>query len=310
LSVADLKIAFHIGLHKTGTTFMQRHVFSAWPGLNYLRFRNLEYFLRLDPSQAYLVSCEGLSGSTFAPIGERLEAVRRLAEMFPRAKIIISFRRHGDYLASLYSQYLRYGGKEPFDRFFADAGGGSSLLQPQDILFNDILEEVRARFGHPPFIYTTDDIREQLPETLDDLGAFLGVAPPFPPGAARREANAGLRRGSAGMLRHINRFTHCPFSRDGRRRPYGRLARFKLDPPTLLMRWGQWIDGRPILEQERKTAISERFSADWHRVLEHRREHCQRRSAEASGGRSGEGSSKAARPDRRVTPNLGSAARP
>lgn len=277
MPIGDLKIAFHIGLHKTGTTFMQNSVFPAWPGIRYLRFRNLEYFLRLEAHSTYLVSCEGLSGSTFASKAERLEAIRRLSEMFPQAKIVISFRRHGDYLASLYSQYLRYGGKEAFDGFFSLDEGREAHLKPHDVRFGDLIRQARDSFGAPPFVYTSDDIRDRLAETIDDLSAFLGVAPPRA-SPADGPKNPGLKRGSARLLRSINRRTQCRFSADGRNRPYPTLARFGMDPPTLLTRWGSWIDRNPIVDKEQSRAISSYFEEDWLRVLECRALYCRKRS--------------------------------
>ena len=97
---------FHVGLHKTATTFLQKSVFPEWPGIHYLQSRNIEYFLRLPDTETYLISCEGLSGATFATLDERCRGIARLARMFPAANTIIGFRPHGGFMASLYSQYL------------------------------------------------------------------------------------------------------------------------------------------------------------------------------------------------------------
>ena len=113
---------FHVGLHKTASTYLQRLVFPKWPGISYLRHRNIEYFLRLPDTEKYLISCEGLSGATFATLDERCRGFARLAQMFPSANAIIGFRPHGGFMASLYSQYLRYGGNQPFEGFFAPSG--------------------------------------------------------------------------------------------------------------------------------------------------------------------------------------------
>src|SRR3546814_19353516 len=145
---------FHVGLHKTATTYLQRLVFPHWPEIKYLRYRNLEYFLRLPDTAKYLVSSEGLSGATFARLDDRRRGLARLAEMFPGASAIIGFRPHGGFVASLYSQYLRYGGSEPFDTFFSLKGPQEEgVWRREDLCFRALIDCLANSFGRPPFVF-------------------------------------------------------------------------------------------------------------------------------------------------------------
>jgi hypothetical protein len=127
-------IFFHVGLHKTGTTFLQRAVFPKWRGITYIPWPNLELFLRLDSGRTYLVSREGLSGRNWAHHHERDASLKRLSELFPDAQILISFRKHSGYIISSYRQYLQRGGAEVFERYF-DIESDGGFMKRDDFIF-------------------------------------------------------------------------------------------------------------------------------------------------------------------------------
>ena len=68
----------HIGLHKTGTTFLQQAVFPKWQGINYIPEDKLEFLVRMDEKQDYLLSREGLSGKNWAHAEERAKNINKL----------------------------------------------------------------------------------------------------------------------------------------------------------------------------------------------------------------------------------------
>ena len=92
---------FHVGMHKTGTTFLQQAVFPHWRGINYVPWPHLELLLRLDDNKINLVSREGLSGKNWAHYEERERSLQRLAELFPASRILISFRKHSGYIPGI-----------------------------------------------------------------------------------------------------------------------------------------------------------------------------------------------------------------
>jgi hypothetical protein len=258
-------LCFHIGLHKTGTTFLQRLVFPRLEEVTYLTWRNLEYFLRLRNDRRYLVSCEGFSGKTFARLGERCAGLDRLGAMFPRAKVIVGFRRHGSLLASLYSQYLRYGGKGQFLDFIALSDSQQdALLSRADISFRGLLETIESSFGRPAFAFDMHHAFREPSLFLQDLCSFVGCRPgrageAF--GAPPR--NTGLLRRQAEWLRWCNQKFDVRFSDDGRQRPYAKLARYRIDPPTVCLTWLSFIPSGPLLSEREREKIDAIYSEDW-----------------------------------------------
>ena len=127
------QVAIHVGLPKTATTFLQRHVFPRLAGVHYvdwseeffaqhflrLKFRNpylargelrdaVAGYLRYVGERTLLISDESLttpwlSGRTF------VAAAATLKEVFPGARIIMTVREQTDMLRSVYLQRLRGG---------------------------------------------------------------------------------------------------------------------------------------------------------------------------------------------------------
>lgn len=261
---------FHIGLHKTGTTYLQQRVFPNLRGIEYLRWRNIEYYLRLKRGRTYLTSCEGLSGTTFATLDTRLEAIRNLAAMFPGAKVIVGFRDHGGYLASLYSQYLRYGGKHRFSDFFSlDGTAPDALLRADNINFQAIIETVAAEFGTRPFVYIMQQMFSDEQTFLRKLSEFADCDQ-VPNSLMQGEAsNRGLKGKQGEWLRRCNSLFDVRFSKDGRNRPYQSLVRYRLDPPTICRRWLSVIPSGPLVDSETRKKINSYFRDDWQYVEEY-----------------------------------------
>ena len=261
---------FHIGLHKTGTTFLQSRIFPNVEGIDYLRWRNLEYFLRLSKTKKYLISSEGLSGATFATAEQRCQAIARLAEMFPGSQVLISLRPHGAYLASLYSQYIRYGGTQPFERFFSipsDTSG--AILHGKDVSFRAVINAIEDGFEQAPFVFTLSDLQSRINALLADLGGFLG-AELTPPGADdRRKRNPGLKSWQAELLRNINVAAKAKLTLDGRSRPYRRLARLRIDPPRLCTAVLGRFPGAPLVAAGQRKEIDQFYSEDWQFVCDY-----------------------------------------
>lgn len=278
MGITDLNVTFHIGLHKTGTTFLQRAVFPRLTGVEVLRYRNLEYLTRLSPERAYLVSCEGLSGTTFAPVAARCAAIGRLGQLFPQARVIVGFRRHGSYLASLYSQYLRYGGKGGFEQFFSLSGAPEALLRREDVGFARVLAAVQAAFQPAPLVMTSDDLGAGLDATLRDLADYLGTTAPATAEIAAGTANQGLTRPAGELLRRLNAASGCRFTPDGRNRPYPRLRRLRLDPPEICLARLRWLGSAPLVDPEIRNTIDTIFADDWQAVLAARDATCRHRA--------------------------------
>jgi hypothetical protein len=105
-------IFFHIGLHKTATSWFQRHLFPNLAGVQFLKTRNLDKVILADDSTSttLIISHEGLSGTVShqRPPGTSstrlMKNLEKMAALAPRRSIIIGFREHRSWLQSAHAQ--------------------------------------------------------------------------------------------------------------------------------------------------------------------------------------------------------------
>jgi hypothetical protein len=126
----EKRIVLHIGLHKTGTTFLQKKIFpnlSGWvlltrpytqqnKAFNCLQFADDTLYdpeailAEIDriPGSQIIISDESLSGkpSNFHYINRSM-IYRRFAEAFPEAKVILVIRGQRDMLVSSYRNHIQ-----------------------------------------------------------------------------------------------------------------------------------------------------------------------------------------------------------
>lgn len=134
-----MRIVFHVGLHKTATTWLQSGFFTEhpeiqlvtdykkpWndPFLNYLvkandfdfqpdKCRKLLYgqlaLTNKKNAKVFLVSAERLSGHPYSGGYDTLRLARRIRDTFPKAWVILGIRNQKDLLISIYKQSVKDG---------------------------------------------------------------------------------------------------------------------------------------------------------------------------------------------------------
>lgn len=251
----------HVGLHKTATTYFQSDVFPRWPGLNYIRNLSIEALLKVDPDRISLISREGLSGGVIASSQEKLLHLYRLRMMFPEAHIMISFRGHSGYLNAQYNQYLRYGGKLTFDRFF-DLEADRGVVKQDDLRFRNYIEAIEKYWGRKPFVFSLLEVKESFSVLLEEMGLFFGLAPPEISEINRGQRNVSIGRAQAEILRKINTAVNVPFYPDGNRRPYKVLRQLGLDPPALCRKWSEIGKNVPVIDPQFAKEVDDFYAED------------------------------------------------
>lgn len=166
-------VTFHVGLIKTGTSWLKSHVFSRMKGISYFAadesFR--DFIDQIDPSLPMLVSNEDLSGrKPFA--GDyrraRLRALQNLADIFPESRLLIFFREPSLWLTSLYRQYILEGGCDAWSSFSA------RWLQSGALDFDDLLTKIRSMNFSKILALDHADLVEHQSQTLSVVSDFVG----------------------------------------------------------------------------------------------------------------------------------------
>lgn len=164
----NLKIFVHMGLHKTGSSFLQRCFFPLYKKeagyvevRRYLReFRDYvinENDLDFDKEEARRLFLKGLelsrSSSSSVTISEemlcgnpytnamsRRSTVDRLSAIFPNIRFIVVFRSQESLVQSLYLQYVKGGGSCSWQTFLNDKNDSLSFSHGAYLEFGKYLD--------------------------------------------------------------------------------------------------------------------------------------------------------------------------
>lgn len=270
VEVPRSSIYFHMGLPKTGTTFLQKQVFPRLAGLVHVNTSVPDgVFTHSDQLSAFLISNENMFSGPFVTrsgswLGDFRMGVRSLGTIAPDAGTIIGFRSHTTLLRSLYGQHLRDGGTRRLDASFFDLDSDSGLLQVRDLLFLDRIRMLREAFQRDPFVYFQEELRLNPERLVADLAQFMGLPRPSAGSWQLGVVNPGLRHYQAKVLRRMNQISRIiPLTNVVTRK-------LRLTPYTVCQRYLGGLPGPSIkLGYLQASRIKSRYRADLEAALEY-----------------------------------------
>ena len=264
------ELYFHIGMPKTGTTFLQQEVFPHIAGIRFVPpNRRLWEVAQEDDGRDILVSDEALSGAPWRTVHgarrtwaeNRTASIAGLAELCPHANVLVCFRRHSEMILSLYKQYLHEGGTERFDGFFQLDGG--ALLDAQDLTYRPVIEQIQRLFVGRKLVFDYQSV-QSIDAFAPDLARFLRVERvPIPTQVKRHNVGIGARQGA--LLRAINHASSTDLNPGGRLPLRNRVfRRLGLDPRSVLQKRMNFLGHEPIhLESALVQRLDDYFADDW-----------------------------------------------
>lgn len=201
-------VVFHIGHHKTATSWLQDYYFSKHPDihvisnycfpwtdsfLHYLvttserkfsvaRCRetfqeNLLRAAKNSRASLNLVTAERLSGAPYSGGYDSFIIARRLQECFPKARIILGIRNQVDMIRSFYKQQIREGYTGRFSDFIYTPPSWSGTAFTLDMLEYDLLIAKYYELFSPDrcLILVYEDFVQKPVDVLDNISRFLGI---------------------------------------------------------------------------------------------------------------------------------------
>lgn len=256
-------IYFHVGLSKTGTTFLQARVFPLLQGISYIPTQHFKHSVgRIKRSNGakFLVSRE------FDQQFE--EEIRRFSSHFPEAVPMIVFRRQDSYIASQYRRFVKNGFSGPFEAFF-NLQDDQGYFKQQDLDYPRHLELLREHFNSEPQVYLYEDLRLNPQEfyqrwaqnTASQLDLNQLDSSPLHTSYTERQLL---------FIRKINRYLNL------RKRPMSKfpplhfllkLGREGLRYTLLYLgRWHRSNRSEPLIPSEQLEKVKSYYAEDWERM--------------------------------------------
>lgn len=252
------QVVIHIGLHKTGTRFLQRMVFGQ---LDPARFNvnpdalllPLRTALRWAPhaqaardavtawrgasadERTLVISEPHISGDMYSSHEDYRQNLALVRELFPEARIVFFVRRQSDWLQSAYRQHLVKGSAIPIQAFLNFYDGefrprlhrwvyGSRNVEALTLRFVDIYRAYAEAYGEESvFLFCQEDLRQRAETVKQRLADILGL--PTLPEVPRERAQNRSYSALAIHLFHpgVRRPRPAPGPADTGRRPRSRF---------------------------------------------------------------------------------------
>ena len=200
-----LSALLHIGYHKTGTNWLQRHLFGNpqtglhWVGKSggdhpvrqLVNARPLEFEAAASRSLfeplleearsaglVPVVSYERFSGHPFSGGYDSKEIAERLREVFPAAKVLVVIREQRSIILSTYKQYVKAGGPLPLARFVSPPTSRSQRVPWFDLRhfeYDHLINHYRSVFGEDSVLALPfEQFVREPPAFVTAIGDFAG----------------------------------------------------------------------------------------------------------------------------------------
>ena len=164
-------IFFHVGISKTGSTFLQQRVFPFVKNIEYIpthKYRQINDEIKKVKNGPILVSRE------FDRQFER--EVDLFAKHQKNVTPIIVFRQHDQYLASQYRRFIKNGFKGEVESFF-DVENDTGFFKKIHFNFSYQVEYLRQKFNTEPLVFLYEDLKNEpqhfIKNFVDSIGGEI-----------------------------------------------------------------------------------------------------------------------------------------
>ncbi len=231
----DSNLIIHIGLHKTGTTWLQRRVF-ADAAMGYVSTRNgqsneaTDAFVTVDPlafdpdqaRQRFQPLLDEARAKGLVPVisQERLssdpsfggyyftDVIDRLLETFGSFRVLLTIREQRGMLLALYRQAVRSGGTYTLTQMIGtgdEPTGWAPTIRPEYLMYDRMIAHLSERVGRENVCVLPLELMRNDPKSyLERLGSFTGARATIEP--EMEAENAGLSPLATRMSTVTNRF--------------------------------------------------------------------------------------------------------
>lgn len=266
---------FHVGYARAASTFLQKAVFPALTGIQYIprnRFRVRESEKKRFVGDKILMSREA---------GKHIfDRCDRVEEIFG-SRIIISLRRQDTLAASNYRLHMKKGHTVRFEQYL-DLENDEGLWQCQDFEYMRLIRHVKRNTGQDPIVLIFEDYIKEPDYYIAMLCAALECG--IDKSALGKDIvhksysdkQLRLRRQYADYFADKNSKKEQLKNKTPQGDSIGNFIRYRalLWSSAIFMRLAKfapesWLSDEPLIREERLKQIKEYYADDWQSCIEY-----------------------------------------
>ena len=273
--MSERQTFFHVGYARAASTFLQKAIFPALTGLQYIprnRFRVREKEKKRFRADKVLMSREA---------GQHIfDRCDRVKDVFG-SRIIISLRRQDTLAASNYRLHAKKGHTVRFEQYL-DLETNQGLWKTEQFEYMRLIRYVEENFSHPPIVLIFEDYIANPDKYLATLCAALDC------GIDQAKIGNDIvhKSYSDKQLRLRRQVADWFADKDSRKEQLknktpqgdsiGNFFRYRalLWSSALFMRFAnlapeRWLTDEPLIRQERLDQVRQFYSDDWQQCIDY-----------------------------------------
>jgi hypothetical protein len=262
------EIFFHVGLGKTGSTYLQERFFPALKGIHYiptLHYKKSKEIIPTLSAQKILVSRE---------FDRQFDTeVKWFSETYPDARMIIFLRRHDSWIASQYRRFVKNGLPLSFTQFM-DVEHNKGYWDKKELDFHAKLMFAEKHLTQKPLVLFYEDFKKDSLSVLDRMTEWMGAS------YDKATLNTAVKHASYNekqlkIMRRVGRLVLNPTPKPIKnkvlrflRRLWYMSWRYTILYSSLLVP-GFMVSKKPLIASTELEKVREFMQTDWERCREY-----------------------------------------
>lgn len=259
-----MDIFFHVGLGKTGSTYLQHKFFPKLNGIHYIHHTNYKKSIEIighKKHERYFVSREFDR--------QFLAEIKKFTAVYPDAHPIMVLRRQDSWIASQYRRFTK-NGRGIYFKEFVDLENNKGRWDIKEMNFYEKIEQLEHYFNKKPLVLLYDELRKDPISFFRKIATYsnttfnekdISLSPKHKSYSENQLLH--VRRISRKMLRNIDEN-----KMDSKK--WGRRMRKIVTHLIMYFHWilpNSKIEGEVLIEQKDLENIKNHFAEDWEKCL-------------------------------------------
>lgn len=267
------RIVIHVGLSKTGTTYLQKTLFPELPQVEVVEgWHSHRKLMKSSLKNNIIISDEEISGWLWQGSGfqDFYPNIKKIKSIYRDPKIIFGIRNHLGFIISVYKQYLHEKGHHDFDYLFNLENNG--LIKHDDLLLMPRINFLKDNF-EDVFIYSQESLIKRQDDFMVALNNFLGIDSNLKPTKQKRKrSNEGVKSlYQVNTLKRLNKINYHLEHLHPRLSLYSvNFNRLGITPRNICQHHLKNIKSEKFdISQRYKDFINEHYASDWQEAVKH-----------------------------------------